>query len=214
MATGTVSDLKVSTNPAMIALGQAVLTNRSDKAMAMIGMRPPVSIYLVPGGSLSTQNVEAINQELDRLRSSEEPVKLFENVGLNFKEHIPVPAPGHLTQEHIDRVAELAKNGPIVINVVADGLDIYDAAMINSADKASLANIKQHVNFETPGGIDLSQQDSAIHIERDPSGGVKVNVDKALIARIQHDGMPELVPVIIGMTPADSKALFGVEVSI
>jgi len=60
------------------------------------------------------------------------------------------------------------------------------------------------------GGIDLSQQDAALHVEKDANGGVKVNVDPALIARIEREGMPEVVPVIINMRPADIRSLFGV----
>jgi len=66
----------------------------------------------------------------------------------------------------------------------------------------------------TRGGIDLSQQDAALHVEKDPNGGVKVTVDQALIARIERDGMPEVDPVIIDMQPADIKSLFGVGASV
>ncbi len=34
-------------------------------------------------------------------------------------------------------------------------------------------------------------------------------VDSALIARIEREGMPEVVPVIINMQPADIRSLFG-----
>ena len=60
------------------------------------------------------------------------------------------------------------------------------------------------------GGIDLSQQDSAMRITKDASGGVQVDVDPALIARVERDGMTEVDPVIIGMRPADIQSLFGV----
>ncbi len=56
----------------------------------------------------------------------------------------------------------------------------------------------------------MSQQDAALHVEKDANGGVKVNVDPALIARIEREGMPEVVPVIINMRPADIRSLFGV----
>jgi len=65
-----------------------------------------------------------------------------------------------------------------------------------------------------PGGIDLSQQDSAMTVTRDANGGVKVDINPALIARIEREGMPEVDPVIIGMRPVDLKTLFGVGVSI
>jgi len=62
------------------------------------------------------------------------------------------------------------------------------------------------------GGIDLSQQGSALHITKDANGGVKVDVDPALIARVEREGMSEIDPVIIGMRPADIQSLFGVKV--
>ena len=62
------------------------------------------------------------------------------------------------------------------------------------------------------GGIDLSQQDAALHVVKDANGGVVVNVDPALIARVEREGMLEVVPVIINMRPADIKSLFGVGV--
>jgi hypothetical protein len=82
-----------------------------------------------------------------------------------------------------------------------DIVKILKEHVANNADKAALAAIN--------GGIDLSQQDSALHVEKDANGGVKVNVDPALIARVLHDGMPEVVPVIINMQPADIRSLFG-----
>jgi hypothetical protein len=78
----------------------------------------------------------------------------------------------------------------------------------DSRDKAALA--KPWVQ----GGIDLSQQDSALHVEKDANGGVKVNVDQALIARIEREGMTEVIPVIIDMKPADIQTLFKAETPI
>jgi len=75
-----------------------------------------------------------------------------------------------------------------------------DSAMINRVPSKSSRNVN--------GGIDLSQQDAALHVERDANGGVKVDVDPALIARIEREGMPEVVPVIINMRPADIRSLF------
>jgi hypothetical protein len=62
----------------------------------------------------------------------------------------------------------------------------------------------------TPGGIDLSQQDAAMRIVKDANGGVTVNVDPALIARVEREGMKEVIPVIINMQPADMHAILGV----
>jgi hypothetical protein len=79
-----------------------------------------------------------------------------------------------------------------------------------SKDRAALANVPKTNAF--PGGIDLSQQDSALHIEKDANGGVKVDVDPAMIARVEREGMTEIDPVIIGMRPADVQSLFGVKI--
>jgi len=74
-------------------------------------------------------------------------------------------------------------------------------------DHATLATT---IKPQVEGGIDLSQQDSALHVTKDANGGVKVTVDPALIARIEREGgMHEVVPVIINMQLADTKALFG-----
>ncbi len=61
----------------------------------------------------------------------------------------------------------------------------------------------------TPGGIDLSQQEAALHVEKDANGGVKVSVDRALVARIEREGMDEVDPVIIDMRPADARSILG-----
>jgi hypothetical protein len=75
-------------------------------------------------------------------------------------------------------------------------------------------NDRAMLNSDINGGIDLSQQDAALHVVKDINGGVKVNVDPALIARIEREGLPEIVPVIINMQPADIQSLFGVGGSI
>jgi hypothetical protein len=105
------------------------------------------------------------------------------------------------SDENVRKAAEFqAKRWDVKIfkNTTSDA-KIGDEAMA-PADKAALA-----IN----GGIDLSTQDAALHVEKDANGGVKVNVDPALIARIEREGMPEVVPVIINMQPADIRSLFG-----
>ncbi len=77
-----------------------------------------------------------------------------------------------------------------------------------------LEDVRRDQAMFTRGGIDLSQQDAALRVEKDANGGVVVNVDPALIARIEREGMPEVVPVIINMQPADIRSLFGVEAKI
>jgi hypothetical protein len=58
------------------------------------------------------------------------------------------------------------------------------------------------------GGIDLSEAGAAMRVTKDADGGVVVNVDPALIARVEHEGISEAIPVIINMKPADLQALF------
>ena len=71
-------------------------------------------------------------------------------------------------------------------------------------DKAALA--------QPLGGIDLSQQDAAMHISKDANGGVIINVDPSLIATVEHDGLSEVDPVIIDIQPASAQSIFGVSV--
>jgi len=68
----------------------------------------------------------------------------------------------------------------------------------------------QAIDKAMRGGIDLSQQDSALHVSKDANGGVQVNVDPALIARVEREGLAEVDPIIIGMRRANVQALFGV----
>jgi hypothetical protein len=86
-----------------------------------------------------------------------------------------------------------------------------DGARTNSKSyfRSPWGDINDQAQTTDFGGIDLSQQDAAMHVEKDANGGVKVDVDPALIARVEREGMPEVVPVIINMRPADIRSLFG-----
>ncbi len=70
--------------------------------------------------------------------------------------------------------------------------------------------IKSKTDVE--GGIDLSQQDAAMHVVKDANGGVTVNVDPALIERVEREGLSRVYPVIVDMHPADARSIFGVSV--
>jgi len=59
------------------------------------------------------------------------------------------------------------------------------------------------------GGIDLSREDAAMRISRDPNGGVVVDVDPALVARAESQGMSEVIPVIVSMQREDANSIFG-----
>jgi hypothetical protein len=69
-----------------------------------------------------------------------------------------------------------------------------------------------HLDNPLRGGIDLSAQDSALRVEKDVNGGVKVDVDPAMIARVEREGLPEVDPVIINMQPADMRSMFGLDI--
>jgi hypothetical protein len=84
----------------------------------------------------------------------------------------------------------------------------YDWKLKDRADQAAL--VKGAAEVE--GGIDLSQQGSALHVVKDANGGVVVDVDPVLIARVEREGMSEVDPVIVSMRPADVQSLFGVPV--
>ncbi|MBF0510956.1 MAG: hypothetical protein HQL13_01365, partial [Candidatus Omnitrophica bacterium] len=62
--------------------------------------------------------------------------------------------------------------------------------------------------MSSTGGIDLSQQDAAMHVTKDAQGGLRITVDKALIAQIEQEGLSEAIPVIIRMAPANPNTLF------
>ena len=60
------------------------------------------------------------------------------------------------------------------------------------------------------GGIDLTQADSGITVNKDAQGGVTVNLNPALIARIRKQGIQSAVPVIVDLhriTMTDIKLL-------
>ncbi|MBF0511746.1 MAG: hypothetical protein HQL13_05380 [Candidatus Omnitrophica bacterium] len=73
---------------------------------------------------------------------------------------------------------------------------------------AAMANIS---SVAPTGGIDLSQQDKAMRVEKDANGGVKVYVDPALIAAVERAGvLHEVDPVIVGWKPVDIRVVLGV----
>jgi hypothetical protein len=92
---------------------------------------------------------------------------------------------------------------------------IFYKRLVLAAEKRKNSNkITDQAALANPwvqSGIDLSQQGSALHVVKDANGGVKVDVDPALIARVEREGMSEIDPVIIGMRPADIQSLFGVK---
>jgi hypothetical protein len=108
--------------------------------------------------------------------------------------------------------------GPAVVQSVKDGTVILQNPIGHTSttteqwvrehlsDRAALANV---IEPGIKGGIDLSQQESALQVTKDANGGVKVSVDPALVARIEREGMSEIDPVIINMQPADIRSLFG-----
>ncbi|MBF0512011.1 MAG: hypothetical protein HQL13_06760 [Candidatus Omnitrophica bacterium] len=101
------------------------------------------------------------------------------------------------------------ENSPHLLEIVKQAIERASLTGHHhqNAGSPAMRSVKPWVE----GGIDLSQQDSAMHVEKDARGGVKVTVDKALIALIEHEGfMREVHPVVIYMGPADPKNIFGV----
>jgi len=68
---------------------------------------------------------------------------------------------------------------------------------------------KAQVVTWTQGGIDLSQQDAAMHVVKDANGGVTVDIDPDLIARVKREGLSRAYPVVIDLQPASAQSIFG-----
>jgi hypothetical protein len=69
---------------------------------------------------------------------------------------------------------------------------------------------------DVQGGIDLTNAGSGITVTKDAQGGVKVDFDPALIARIKQEGVQSAVPVIINVTlmsPAQIRPLLGFDLN-
>lgn len=76
-------------------------------------------------------------------------------------------------------------------------------------DAAMMRQDKIHSATSNVGGIDLSQQDAALRVTKDANGGVKIDVDPALIASVERKGISKIVPVIVNMHPIDLGLLTG-----
>lgn len=108
----------------------------------------------------------------------------------------------------------LAKQGILTSDSKQAILSVLDIIKRNSNFQKAVSGIQDvesALDSAMRGGIDLSQQDAAMHVTKDANGGVKVDVDPALIARVERYGLSEVDPVIIGMRPADIQAIFGVK---
>lgn len=124
----------------------------------------------------------------------------------------------HMTHEVIPFLAQIPSN--VLHNYVhlvapTTPLDFWTTLFLIGvgATASGVVVAKRSIEWNR-GGIDLSQQDAALRVTKDINGGVKVNVDPALIARIEREGMFEVHPVIIDIRPADARAIFGVQVVI
>ena len=65
-----------------------------------------------------------------------------------------------------------------------------------------------------PGGIDLNTADMGMTVVRDANGGVKVNVDPAMLARVRIHGLGRVEPFIIqmqAMTSGEINPLLGLK---
>ena len=88
-----------------------------------------------------------------------------------------------------------------------------DQAMAGHIIKATFS-IPNRVNPQgtradlAPGGIDLNAVDMGMTVTRDARGGVKINLDPEMLARIRRDGIHSGLPVIIEVRrmPLSEKA--------
>ncbi len=107
----------------------------------------------------------------------------------------------------------------VLINDKQEKVSEYRIKLLNGEkrvlEKAAQAGANAamgHLDNPLRGGIDLSAQDSALRVEKDANGGVKVNVDPAMFARVEREGLREVDPVIINMQPADMRSMFGLDI--
>jgi hypothetical protein len=72
--------------------------------------------------------------------------------------------------------------------------------------RSVLQGNKDHA-MNIPGGIDLNTVNMGMTVTKDANGGVQVNFDPAMIARIRQEGVQSAVPVIINVTPMSSAQI-------
>jgi len=99
------------------------------------------------------------------------------------------------------------------VNFYTDTPYKVNPAMAPVADRAVVTNVTDRV---IQGGIDLTNASSGISVSRDANGGVKVDFDPAMIARIRRNGIQSAVPVIIDIEPMNSiqmRPLLGFDTS-
>jgi len=107
----------------------------------------------------------------------------------------------------IPQVRQMYKNGvgpnyEVIASATHEDLPNNHEALVALArsldsDKATLAN-------ETRGGIDLNTANGMQWKDSKDGKGVEIDVDPAMIARIRHEGINWLSPVIFKMTPIAS----------
>jgi hypothetical protein len=94
-------------------------------------------------------------------------------------------------------------NGDLMVrasNGTSNSVTLRDNAMATDLE----------ANESAPGGIDLNAANMGMKVQKDANGGVKIDIDPALIERIKREGVQSMVPVIIQMTPiADIRPLLG-----
>ncbi len=154
----------------------------------------PISVIIGLSAAGSLKILYGIHQP-ELLAEGFSLVEKVENKRASIVQELPSPSP---VPYELRRITNNIDN--ITITAEKETSSSTTIELIRASDLA----------MATPtGGIDLSQQGAALHIEKDANGGVKVDVDPALIARVEREGMPEVIPVIINMQPADMRSLFG-----
>ena len=69
--------------------------------------------------------------------------------------------------------------------------------MTAELSEASQTTVGRSENSAMKGGIDLTTADQGMTVTRDAQGGVKVNLDPAMIARIRRQGIQSAIPFIL-----------------
>jgi len=86
------------------------------------------------------------------------------------------------------------------IKGIISGYDVDDGRVTIELDKATLSDSPLKKAF-TRGGIDLNTTSGMQWKVSKDGQGVEMNVDSAMVARIQHEGIDFLSPVIFKVTP-------------
>jgi len=117
---------------------------------------------------------------------------------------------GH-SHPRVNGISVQNSHGPLMIRSTAVSTLNYFLSVIRS-----VAANKEDAAMKVNGGIDLTKANSGITVTKNVHGGVKVNFDPSMLARIMKEGVQSAVPVILNVTaisPAQVRPLLGFNIS-